>query len=319
MKTTEDGSAAAAAKPDDVRAIWAELDEEDGASSAQDEPEAVEEAADIPDDEGQEEEEPAARPASRTPDPAPDIWANASPEMIAWRDQIMGEKAAMEQRTRSEAGRLAAYQRRYEEAKAQLDAAQKQTTEEPEDDSDLTAAAEEYPDVVNPLLKRLDRQNAAIEAMMRESRSRDDIAAAERDAHMAAEEAKVTAAHPGWVDLTTRDDGAGGRTAAPEFVAWVNQQTPEMRAKVDRNADGITSAAEATEVIAAFSAFMDRIKAASNPPADPRRQRQLNSSRAVTSRPQVATTTGIPKHGEPSAIWAELDRIEEAEARRGNR
>lgn len=317
MKTRPD-SAAPAAEAEDVQALWDEFDTEDGTASAQAAPEPEIEDQGISED-GPESKDEAREPAE-APAPAKaesDIWANASPDLIAWRDQIMAEKAASEQRQRSEAGRLSAYQRRYEEAKAELEAARKNA--EPEDDSDLTAAAKEYPDVVNPLMKRFERQAAEIDAMRREAQSRDEIAAIERQAHMDAEEARVTAAQPGWIDLTTMDDGAGGRTVAPEFAAWVRRQAPEMQAKVQRNADGIMNAAETIEVIGAFKSFMDRFNepapTPTPPPADTRRQRQLQASAAVASRPQVATTTGIPKDGDPTAIWAELDRQEEVRAR----
>lgn len=314
MTTIPDDMAAAKAAMDaEVQAIWDE-DEPEGTDHAQVEPgdaSGAEPVSDLPED--QPEVPPTARqPAPKTTPAAaePDIWANADPALIAWRDRTLAEKAAIEQRQRSEAGRVTAYQRRYEELRARTAAPQK--TDEPEDNSDLNAVIEEYPDLAKPILRQLDQTRAEIEAMKQEARSREEIAAAEREAFMTAEEAKLTAKHSNWLDLTTVDDGAGGKTAAPEFIAWYRRQPADLQAKVERNANGITNADEAAEVIGAFSAFMDRFNQPATPtppPADRRRQRQLDASKAVTSRPQVATGGAVPKDGDPAAIWEEEDRL----------
>jgi hypothetical protein len=320
--TTKPGESEAAepvsAAEVEADAAWDEADNAEGVTAIadDDEPQTGDEDGFTSDetDETQTEAEPAAAPVAA---PArPDIWANASPEMIAERDRLLAETESAKQRARSEAGRIAAYQRRYEEAQAALKAAK---PEVPEEDAEaLRAAQEEYPEVVKPLLSRIDRQQAQLDAITQSNRSREDLAAAEREAHEAAETEKLEALMPGYVDLFTVEDAQGNRVESPEYLAWYRTQKPEIRAKIERNAAGIVDAAAAAEALTAYKSFRDRFEAAANPTqplaASNRRQRQLQASTAVTGRPQTGHVPGIPKD-DPDAAWDGYDRLEAQQAR----
>lgn len=330
--TTKPGESVAAdlvsAADDDGDALWAEADEAEGVkpSVAAEDPDG--------DDNFASDEETASAPAGEdgTDEPAapaaaaaaePDIWASASPEMIAARDKLRADFAASEQRRKSDEGRVAAFQRKALAAERELAALKAAKAEVPEEDAEaLRAAQEEYPEVVKPILTRLERQQAEIDRIAETERSRQSQAAAEREARVAAETALVEAKMPDYLSLIsteTDDVDEDGRAIkvrrpTPEFVAWYQAQPADVRAKIDRNADDITNAGETIEVLGAFKTFRDRFTAAADPnPAqqqNPRRQRQLQSSAAVSGRPQTGTVPGIPKD-DADAAWEGFERLDQ--------
>ena len=302
------GAADEAARDDEVD-YWAEADATEGVPTAEGADEGTEAEAAWGDASGEEAEAEAEATAEA---PRPDPWASATPEMIAERDRLRNEFATLQQRMRSEQGRVAAYQRRYEELRRKAQAPD--TTEQ--DEAAIKAAEEEFPEVVKPIIAKMSRQQQQIEALRESELSRQQRAAEAREAHEMAETQKVAAEFPDWQSITTVDDGEGGKTATPEFVAWYRMQDPGLRAKVERNAEGITNATEVVEVLGAYRSFLDRLRPAANPAGragthspPSRRERQLQSASAVSSRPQVGRSSGVPRD-DPDAAWDAFDRID---------
>jgi hypothetical protein len=323
-KPGESGAADVSAADDDFDKAWDDYDAEDAAAAEEpaDDTSAADETDPASDDLDLDDKPTTAEPpAVKADEPAKpsDVWANASPELIAERDRLLAAVEAEKQRARSDSGRAAAYQRRYEELRAA-----KPKAEEPpaEDDEDLQAAQREYPEVVAPLMKKIERQQARLDEIVSAEHGRETAAIAAREALEAAESAKLEAAMPGYIDLFTVEDGAGNRVESPEYLAWYRTRaTPEARAAIDRNANGIVDAKAAAEALGAYKAFIDRFNAPAaggTPAANPtstRRQRQIDSSRAVTrSSQQSGITSAVPN--DYDAAWDHLDRLDEAKASR---
>lgn len=326
MTTKPDESGAASAAQDEFDTAWDEAEAEDAAA-------APAEAADDDDGEdpapasddldpsaAEDADEPPADEADGEPEKQPDIWAGASPELIAARDKL---RADYEQRLKSDAGRVAAYQRQAEAARQELAALKAAKPPVPEEDAEaLRSAEEEYPEVVKPILSRLERQQAVIDQVVESERSREAQAAAAREAHEAAETEKVNAALPDFLDMISfQVEGTDERSPTPEFLSWYKRQSPEVQAKVNRNADSITDATSAIEVLTAYRDFQARIDAAAAAaaeaqaaPTSTRRQRQIESSRAVSKgTQQTGLTSAVPNDWD--GAWEALDRQEAARAR----
>jgi hypothetical protein len=271
-------------------------------------------------------DEPSADKADGRAQDQPDIWAGVSPELIAERDRLRAAAAspdALVHRKRSDDGRIAALQRQVTAAHSELAAIKAAKPAVSEEDAEaLRAAQEEYPEVVKPLLSRMDRQQARLEEIEQSERSRQAQAAADREAIEAAETEKVNAALPNFLDMISFEDAEGSRSPTPEFVSWYRRQSPEVQAKVNRNADSITDAASAIEVLSAYKDFQAHIDAAAaaaaedrTPQTSSRRQRQIESSRAVVrGSQQTGLTAAVPNDWD--GAWDFYDRQDAAKASR---
>lgn len=290
----------------DLQAEWDRLDASD-AGGQHNAPAADEQpAANEPDDQGQA-SRPPADPAAATPagnEPQPnDIWASAPAEL---RTAFEAERGKWEQSARSAGGRAQAESRRNAELLAELATyREKGAPAKPEEeapavtDEQKQQLREEFPDVAAPLLdaigaleKRVADLTAA-GASQAEQRQAADALSQER--HFADEEQRLSEKHSDWQAVA----------AQPGFADWVKTQPRMIQEALARNAEKITDADEAIDIIGRYKT------ATAKPDALPaRREAQMAGSRIPTGRttaPTPSTTTDAE---------AEWKRLEALDARR---
>lgn len=261
------------------------------------------------DDQGQA-SRPPAEPAAATPagdEPQTDIWANAPPELKAARD---AEIARLEQAARSQGGRAQAEAKRNAELAAELEALRKQQQPAPAEpqapkltDEARNQLREEYPDVAAPLLdvvgelekevKRLAAANASQEEQ------RQAASALELQRHYAAEEQRLTEAHSDWATVAATDG----------FGSWIKTQPRMIQEALARNANQITDADEAAEIIGRYKSTL------SDGGLQARREAQRRGSEVPRPR------TGVPTPSittDAKSEWDRLDALDrQREAQRG--
>lgn len=207
-----------------------------------------------------------------------DIWATATEEQrAAYRK--------MEQQWRSDAGRIAAFQRRTNEVQAELAALKAardsgaqgtETRPQEQDETALAALRSEYPEVADPVLKLLKARDEKIDRLSARLSVHDSRALEQERSQEAARLAEL---HPDW--------GAIGGSAA--FVEWLQRQPAYVIETAQRNGNQIVNAEEAADIIGRFKASQHSSSAPVPQPApastsqsdasrdNARRQRQLSS------------------------------------------
>lgn len=270
--------------------IWKELAAEDSAS----EPDP-DDAAPAPEEDGPDEAEDDAG-EDRTPseddakpdEQADDPWAAAPPELLKEREK-------MEHTIRSLNGRVRALTKRHQEA---LKSPSK-------DETDALAAtkkvlaekADEYPDILGPVVETIERLETKIARF-------DEASAQDRDALLQEEWSTFTSIHADGMKVVNEN--------AQTFATWLKDQPQTIRDVIEANKDAIVDGQAAAEVV---SLFKDHITAAQRPPApepnpspDPRRTSQLRGAQATSSR--STRVTSDPTIGEMTdeQYWAYLER-----------
>lgn len=259
--------------------IWNEMVGNDSATDQDDPPEDDADEGDPPEDaedDGQAEKTPDDPPDSSDdeadkPDDAEDPWAKAPPELLKEREK-------MEHSIRSLNGRVRALTKKIQQAPQGASDEDKQALAAAK--QALTEKAEEYPDILKPVLDNLNRIDTKLEAFEQAStKEREDLIQAE------------------WETFTElRSDGmAVVEKNADAFNAWVQDQPKTVRDIVEANKAAIVDGAGAAEVI---SAFEKHLNAAQQPPAtdtppasrDGKRERQLRGAQGTTSRSARVTT-----------------------------
>lgn len=244
----------------------------------------------------------AAEPAAKET-PAPDIWANATPEQIAERDRLAAERDKHKASDFSQRGRLGAMQRRlnaYEASKAAPRAApaaedgqepaspQGAATPSGADDAlaaEIKRVTEEYPDVAGPLVKMLEAHRAEMAAL--EQRVRPVLDQGDEQ-EIARQYAILSERHPDYVEVAR----------SPDFHGWLQDQPDAIRKLAD-SFDG----RESSVVFTLFKTERDLAKGAGGAgaePADPnpkpdldaRRREQLEGGRVVQNRAAPASEAG---------------------------
>lgn len=287
--------------------LWNAFAAEDSASADAPEPEDAPAAPEDKDDdappEGWDEADDAAgddqTPSEDTDqkdETADDPWAKAPPELLKEREK-------MEHTIRSLNGRVRALTKRHQ-------AALKSPTK---DETDALAAtkkvlaekADEYPDILGPVVETIERLETKIARF-------DEASAQDRDALLAEEWGTFTSIHSDGMDVVNKN--------AQTFATWLKDQPEDVRNVIEANKDAIVDGQAAAEVV---SLFKQHLEAAQKPPApepnttpDPRRASQLRGAQSTSSRsPRV---TADPTIGEMTdeQYWAYLERQERAQAKR---
>jgi hypothetical protein len=305
---------------DDDQALWNSFDEADKTPPPQpgrEDAQNFQEGDDaIPGDETPPEGEPApdaaAQAAQQGDTPKDDPWATVDPALRQQYEAIRREKEALDHRLRSDAGRVARYQREAEELRRRVQSAPQEPTKPALDPRDaLKRMTDEYPELAEMLSPVIADLSGRVDTVLSAEQSRQEQA-------LAQEEARLAEQHPDWQSILNQN---GDR-----FAAWLESEAPvAIYQAAHRNANGIANAQEAAKVVAAFKQHIGigaqpnaPDAAASTPPAPQadRRQRQLAGAaappRSSQNRP---TVSGIPAEGDPEAIWKAFD-IEEARQRR---
>jgi hypothetical protein len=275
--------------------IWADLAAEEG----EDKPkfaESNEKDNDAPADEA------AVEAADQQQ--APDIWANAPPDLKAAHDQQVRalETAQDEHARRSIEGRINAYTRRLQERN---EAAKKPRVAVQEEAADpLAELAADYPEIAEPFKKTLTPIAEKLSRFEAIEQSRIAAADAEMDQELMANEQLLEASHPGW-DRYLHEYG-------PAFGAWIVDQPLALRQAFITNQEAIIDPYAAIETLDAFKQFVASNQSPQAPnggqPAqqqrlNPRRAAQLAGSASPHSGGSRPTVSGIPQDGDPEMIW----------------
>lgn len=264
----------------------------------------------------------AAKPdETDTPDPADKLWEGSSEGQRAAFDAAQKEIKDLEQKDRSQRGRVSTLQRQINGITRQLDdraampVAKGGTKPGPDsvtylDSKDWKDFTSEYPEISGPLGKVI----AVMQTEITTSQKRLNAIGNDRQ-NQAIEEQKLILeeAHPDWLDTATDD----------AFGPWLDDQPRHIREAAVRNAKEIVDAAEAGDVVARFKAFRSEQSESSDSPGNSResvtdlskkRKRQLESSASARGK-GAGAATGIPADGDEEAIWKAIDQQEARAAR----
>ncbi len=273
-----------APEQDDASAIWAELKEATAKADASSE------------DRAEAKEEASPTPAETAGEAQTDVWATVPEAARQEYDALVAEKAKLEQRIRSDSGRLAARQRKINELRAQAAPVARQAAI---DTAPLNDLENDYPEIAQPLKSTVHTINSKVEALEADKESRRKAAESELRGIIDEETGRLDEAFPGWMDFLKANGAA--------YQGWIEDQPKRIREINERNANEITDADAAIEVLTAFKQFLEP-KAPTqtqNPttPSTDRRQRQLAASSSPATVPRGAVVSGIPEDGDPEAIW----------------
>lgn len=303
----------AAPQVDAETAMWAEMDAAEKVETPADPNDAdfAQDDAAPQSETGQ--EQPAEQAQQPAEQPGPDIWANATPEQRAAYEATERKARELEQQRRSDEGRVAAFQRKYEELRKQTSTqppAKRQSAAEA-----LEALRNDYPELAEPLAKALEPFEQALTQQDADRNARREADAAEVTDHIRAETQRLEQKHQGY-EAFLRQNGAA-------FREWVEDQPRRIRDAAYRNAEVILDAQAADEVLTLFKAHIAGPPngAASGAPAtqhnaaplNDRRQRQMGATVSVRGSRRPALS-GVPEDGDPEAIWDAFDRVESARA-----
>lgn len=238
---------------------------------------------------------------------APNGTQPADPEA----ERLTREKEIIEQRMRSDSGRLAAISRKV----ADLAKAASPRKEDAADDLNelLKPLATDYPEVEGPLKKVVEGINGKISQLSEAEKSRREAAQFELNNLINDQTALLNEAHPDYIEVL--------KTAGPTFKNWLEDQPKRIRDAAEINSRYIVDAASANAVIESFKRHIGLIKdepvqTQETKPLDDRRQRQMAGTATPTGSSRTPVISGIPEEGDPEQIWDALRRQEEARARR---
>lgn len=286
----------------------------------------------------------AAKPAAAPAPAAPvvDPWKDAPPELLAARDETVaaatkGHRDQIARRTREadklkqriaelEQGRpaaapAAAAAPKPAPAKPGTPAAAAAPAAADDEDAEVKAFREEYPEVAGPVLKlitgmqtKLNAANGKLAAIEGRETARDTTA------QVSEQVTQLEDSHPDWRELTGEPNGKLAEpqraNAAKQFIDWLDTQPTYVRDAAKRNGEKIVDAEAASDMIDRYKAHLgvSGTRAAAPKPApapagggappsaparpaaaplDPRRQNQLRASSTVPARGPGAAT-GVP-------------------------
>ena len=216
-----------------------------------------------------------------------DPWAGLTPEQKALLDRIQSSE-------RSQRGRVGALTKKLNGIERERATAPSQTKSEDEggdganpDDADLARITEEYGDVVGPIVKRLEAIQGKIDAIDLTSTTRDEVNADAEEMTQAF--ATLERDHPDFMQIAQDQN----------FENWKSAQTPKVQALSESYDPGEVSLvltkfkAERSAAMAMQSGQDSDQGIQEGSATDDRRQRQLEGSKAVTTRGAPAAA-GVP-------------------------
>ena len=204
-------------------------------------------------------------------------------------EKLRQQLSESEHKFRSNDGRMAAYQRQISNLQEQLSANTAGNANEegdPDDDADLKAFSEEYPEIAKPLEKMRQKDERRIETLEARLAAENDESRATAEEK---QEAYLTDNHADWKQIT----------AMPEFSQWVNTQPAYVLQAAERNGQKIVDGYEAAHLVESFKASLP-----SQEPSDEesdsskslagKRKRQIESAGSVKSKGPGASS-GAPQ------------------------
>lgn len=218
-----------------------------------------------------------------------EIWANATPEQLAAYEAAERRAKELEHRQKSEDGRVARYQRDRDAMQRKLETLVSAAQKDGEDlrvlvaSEDWQKAKSDYGDDLAPLfnvLERLTDQTAQANERWQQMDTETIEEIETENFYLLDEKA------PDWRDLMGRQD----------FLPWVQSQPKPWQDVFAQNYERLVDPASTLELVSKF-----RLHVALNEPApsptpvtqlDPRRARQLDGARSVTSKTPVVADPG---------------------------
>ena len=281
---------------DDTQTVAENAPEKDDASEIWAEFKAADAAPDTPSDDGGEgQAEASVPPANDAGGTEEDVWANVPEAARKQFEDLKAENARKDQRIRSDQGRLAARQRKINELRAQ---AAPEKSPAAIDTAPIASLEADYPEIAQPLKTTTQAIKTAVDALEADREGRRKAAATELKSIIDDETDRLDEAIPGWMDFI--------KANGPSYRSWIEDQPKRIREINERNAQEITDADGAIEVITAFKQFLEppaqQPQTSTSPPND-RRQRQLAAMSSPSTAPRGAVVSGIPEEGDPQAIW----------------
>ena len=270
-----------------------------------------------------------------------DIWAEAPEELRSAHEAEVAARTAAERGKAAADGRVSALQRRLDAVMADgggKPAAEATRTRQPEgggtegaateetveEDPELKAFEDEYPEIAQGMRKMVGRYDQRIETLEQENarlRANLQTVGEERvDAHSAEQEASVLEAHPDFDQIADSDD----------FVEWAQGQPEFIQREILENAERVVDGAATSRILTMYKADRGIVTETGDgsgagedagerkPAADPIRTAQLRSA-AGGPRPSPGaqvTDRGGRRTETEADVWAELRRDEEAKQKR---
>jgi hypothetical protein len=233
-----------------------------------------------------------------TPPPANDIWATASPELRAAHEAEMAALRKTANDAKAHAGRM---RKQYETLKGSADRA----ADDPKPGDTLEQSLADYPEIAGPVKNALAPIEKRLETLDRIEADQRSTQTDEVNRHIRTQQDVLEAAHPGWEAEYIKGP------LAKKFADWIQSpDRPEKFVKTvfETNNDHIFDAAAAIEV---FDAFKADIAAPDPQPGNgqtqelsAKRAAQLDGSRSPKTPGGPPRVNGIPKEGDPQAIWS---------------
>ncbi|TIV83797.1 MAG: hypothetical protein E5V64_06425 [Mesorhizobium sp.] len=240
-------------------------------------------------------------PKPSDPPPANDIWATASPELRAAHEAEMAALRKNANDAKAHAGRM---RKQFEDLKASAGRAADEPGSKLGDTLDQGLA--DYPEIARPVKDALAPIEKRLEAFDKFTADQRTAQNSEVVSHIQSQERLLEAAHPGWEAEYVKGP------KAKQFADWINSPDRPMKfvkTVFETNNDHIFDAAAAIEVFDAFKSHIAGTDANPTPgngqtqELSAKRAAQLDGSRSPKTPGGPPRVTGIPKEGDPQAIW----------------
>lgn len=234
------------------------------------------------------------------PAPADDIWANASPELRAAHEAEMAALRKTANDAKAHAGRM---RKQFEGLKASADRAADEPVPKLGDTLDQGLA--DYPEIAKPVKDAFAPIEKRLEALDRIEAGQRSAQTEEVNRYIQSQQQLLEAAHPGWEAEYIQGP------KAKQFYDWIkspDRSVKQFKTVFETNAEHIFDADAAIEVFNAFKA--DTAGTDSTPgngqtqELSAKRAAQLDGSRSPKTPGGPPRVTGIPKEGDPQAIWS---------------
>jgi hypothetical protein len=219
------------------------------------------------------------------------------------------ERLKAQNLARTNAGRLA-------KALNELSALRKQLTEKAggEDggatSDEIDKLKQDYPEIADPLLKRIDALTGQVEALSSTATARAESEVAEA---LTGEAEALAALHSDF----------GSIVKEPTYAEWVKAQQPAIRRIVEENSKAVVSADDCALVFDRYKAW--KAQGGETPEqktardAEERRKAQLEAGRSATGGSQPGLRSDVGGNGSYGDEWDRLDRQEKAKRPAGRR
>jgi hypothetical protein len=250
-----------------------------------------------------EQDKAAAAPAgdkAATPPPGKDIWADASPELRAAHEAEMAALRKTANDAKAHAGRM---RKQFEELKVSADRAADKPGSKLGDTLDQGLA--DYPEIAQPVKDALAPIEKRLEVLDRIQADQRSAQTEEVNRHIQSQQQLLEQAHPNWEAEYIQGP------LAKQFYDWI--KSPDRPVKFvktvfETNSDHIFDASAAIEVFDAFKADMSGTGPTpgngQTQELSAKRAAQLDGSRSPKTPGGPPRVSGIPKEGDPQAIWA---------------